>query len=144
MMTATGPDLDSLAAAVAGRVRAVGAAVRRLDGLAPDGSADAGEATAADRRELALRMLRSAGRPDLDLLLRALEQGPQRTATLAELSGRGRLSLWESVADLIQVGLVTHDADRDEVCITSAGLAMLELVQICAHGSSRDKPGELA
>lgn len=124
-------DLDALAAAVAARSRAVAAAVRRVDGLLPDGLLDADAAGAQDRRDLVLRLLRVAGDPDAHAVLRVLAECPRPSAQVAAALGRGRVGLWETVSDLVACGLAEHDATRDALALTPAGRAVLDLVATC-------------
>lgn len=132
MTTRTDPDLDALAGAVAARARAVAAVVTRMDGLVPGGADAPITPTAADRRALALRMLRTAAVPAADLVLRATAAEAVRTHVLAELTGQDRVAFWETVGDLVQAGLVEHEPDRDTVQATAAGAALLVLVDRCA------------
>lgn len=132
MTTRIEPDLDSLAGAVADRARAVAAVVTRLDGLVPGGTDAPVTPTAADRRALALRMLRTAANPAADLVLRATVADAVRTHVLAELTGQDRVAFWEVLADLVQAGLAEHEPDRDTVRASAAGRALLELVDRCA------------
>lgn len=133
MMTRADPDLQALAAAVAGRARAVAGAVRRMDGLLPEGPTEPVTPTPADRRALALRLLRVAGSPATDLVLRAVCDDAVRTDVLADLLGQERIACWETLADLIQSGLVEHEPERGTVRATAAGRAVVDLVDRCAE-----------
>lgn len=125
-----GPDIDALGHAAGSRVRAVAAAVRRIDGLAPGGpDADASVPTRVDVRELVLRTLRVCGDLDNDRILRAVADGTGSAAGLAVVTGRPRVALWEAVGDLIQVGLLERAPARDGVALTTAGAAALTLVE---------------
>jgi hypothetical protein len=129
-----GPDLDALGDAAGGRLRAVAAAVRRIDGLAPGGpDADASVPTERDVRELVLRTLRVCGDLDNDRILRAVADGTGSAAGLAVAVGRPRVALWEAVGDLIQVGLLERDPTRDGVALTRAGAAALAMVEYLVH-----------
>lgn len=132
-MTRTDPDLDALAAAVGGRVRAVAAAVVRMDGLLPEGPTGPVTPAEGDRRALALRLLRVAGEPATDLVLRAVREEGVRTDVLAGLLGQGPVAFWETLADLTQTGLVEHEPDRGTVRASAAGRAVLDLVDRCAE-----------
>jgi hypothetical protein len=131
MMTRTDPDLRALRAAVAGRARAVAGAVQRMDGLLPEGPTEPVGPTDADLRALALRLLRVAGSPTTDQVLRAVRDDAARTEALAGLLGQDRLAFWETLADLVQSGLVEHEPERGTVRATAAGRAVLELVDRC-------------
>jgi hypothetical protein len=127
--TAPGPDLDAIGYAVGGRLRAVSAAVRRLDGLDPRGpDADASDPRTDDVREIVLRLLRLVGDTGNDRLLRAVSEGTCSAPALAVLTGRPRIALWEAVSDLVQAGLLERDPARDGVTLTRAGGAALALV----------------
>jgi DNA-binding GntR family transcriptional regulator len=110
----------------------VAAVVARMDGLLPEGPVGPVTPSPADRRALALRMLRVAGSPGTDLVLRAVASEAVRTGVLAELLGQGRVEFWETLADLVQVGLVEHEPERGTVRATAAGRAVLDLVDRCA------------
>lgn len=132
MMTRTAPDLAALAAAVDRRARAVAGAVHRMDGLLPGGAAEPVSASRADRRILALRLLHVAGLPSTDLLLRAVLDEARSTGVLAELLGQDPVAFWETLSDLVQVGLVDHEPERGTVCVTAAGRAAVQLIDHCA------------
>jgi hypothetical protein len=127
--TDVGPDLDALGRAVGGRLRAVAAAVRRLDGLDPRGpDADASDPTTDDVREVVLRLLRLVGDPGIDRILRAVAGGTGAAAALAVQVAMPRIALWEAASDLVQAGLLERDPSRDGVTLTRAGAAALALV----------------
>jgi hypothetical protein len=128
MTARTDPDLDALTAAVAARARAVAGVVQRMDGLVPDGPTERVTPTAADRRALAVRLLRTAAGPAADAVLRTLVDGPVRSAVLADLVRQDRIAFWETLGDLVQAGLVEHDPERDSVRASAAGVAVVELV----------------
>ncbi|MDN5853282.1 MAG: hypothetical protein L0K86_10625, partial [Actinomycetia bacterium] len=122
--------LDALGAAVARRIGAVAAAVRRLDGLAPRGpDAEASKPTPGDVRELVLRALRAAGDRDGHRILRAVAGGAVEADALAEVTGLPRLALWEALGDLVQVGLLERDPVRGTLALTGGGAAVLALVE---------------
>lgn len=133
MMTRADPDLQALAAAVDRRARAVAGAVQRMDGLLPEGPTVAVTPTRADRRALTLRLLRVAGSPRTDLVLRAVASEAVRTGVLAELLGQDRVEFWETLSDLVQAGLAEHEPERGTVRATAAGRAVLDLVDRCAE-----------
>jgi hypothetical protein len=123
------PNLEVLGAALGQRVRHVAAAVRRLDGLdAGRNGPEASQPVAADIREFVLRALRIAADRDSDAMLRAVAAGTGDTVELAQLTGRPRLALWETVGDLVQAGLLERDPLSDGARLTRAGAAMLALV----------------
>lgn len=124
----TVPSIELLGRAAAGRLRDVAAAVRRLDGLGPGDSDGPPPPTRDDVRELVLRALRLAADSDNARLLRAVAEGATEIGSLVTLTGRSRLVLWESIGDLVGVGLVERDPLRDAVTLTAAGGALLRLV----------------
>ncbi len=122
-------DPERLGSALGRRLRAVEAAVRRLDGLDPRQDRPQPEAaTDEDVREFVLRALRIAGDRDNDRILREVAAGSRDASRLAELMGRPRFALWESISDLVQIGLLERDPIADRVQLTGAGEAMLNLV----------------
>ena len=134
----TATDLERLGAALGQRVRSVAAAVRRVDGFQarevdPMPSAPVTE----DVREFVLRALRAAVSRDGDELLRAVAQGISDPHTLAAHTGRSRLALWESVGDLVQVGLLERDPIVDRIQLTAAGDAVLGLVEVLVTAGER-------
>lgn len=129
------PDLGFLGSALGRRLRSVEAAVRRLDNL--DGRHPDRPPVAAgdeDLREFVLRALRIAADRDNDAILRAVADGPIDAGELAAITARPRLGLWESVSDLVQVGLVDRDPVADRVTLTGAGEAVLALVGALVAG----------
>lgn len=126
---APGADLGFLGAALGRRLRAVEAAVRRLDNL--DGRGERQPLPAVSRddlREFVLRALRTVADRDNDLILREVSAGTRDAAALAARTGRPRFALWEAVSDLVQLGLLARDTVTDRVELTGAGEAMLNLV----------------
>ncbi|GBE24071.1 marR family protein [bacterium BMS3Bbin02] len=80
-------------------------------------------------RESVLRTLQMALNGSYFPLLQALaREGHLRTGDLAERSGLGRLTLQERVADLVSAGLATKVPEADQVAITGAGAAVVDLV----------------
>lgn len=145
-VTVAGPDLagavvsdpERLGSALGRRLRAVEAAVRRLDNLDSRGDRPVLDGvTRADVREFVLRALRVAADRDNDRILRAVAEGTRDAAQLAETLGRPRFALWESISDLVQLGLLERDPIADRVQLTGAGDAVLHLVdQIVDAGES--------
>ncbi len=124
-----GADLGFLGVALGRRLRAVEAAVRRLDNL--DGRGDRNPLPAVSRddvREFVLRALRAVADRDNDLILREVSAGTRDAAALADRVGRPRFALWEAVSDLVQLGLLARDSGADRVELTGAGEAMLNLI----------------
>ncbi len=122
-------DVSPVGRALGQRVRHLSAALRRLDGLEgrPNGP-EASRRSRDDMREFALRALRAAGDHNTDILLRAVADGTHDEMGLIERTGRPRLALWETVGDLLQVGLLVRDPVTDRVHLTAAGAAVLALV----------------
>ncbi len=127
-MTEHTVQLDALAAAVAGRARAVTAAARRLEGLAPASDTPSPPPGPTDRTALALRLLRVCGDPACHRILSELNGGALTSGALAAATGLGTLELWESGADLLQAGFVERDTALDSLSLTGAGAAALALV----------------
>ncbi len=126
--------LDALTAAVAGRARAVTAAARRLEGLAPASDPPPPAPGPADRTALALRLLRICGDPACHRVLSALHAGTLTSGALAAVTGLGTAELWETGADLLQAGLVERDTAMDALSLTGAGAAALTLVAALDEG----------
>jgi hypothetical protein len=122
-------DLSAVGRALGQRVRHISAALRRLDSLdARPNGLHASRPSRDDMHEFTLRALRTAGDLNTDILLRAVAGGTQDEMGLADLTGRPRLALWETVGDLVQLGLLQRDPVTDTVHLTAAGAAMLALI----------------
>lgn len=80
-------------------------------------------------RDMVLRTLSVAASPQGSTLLRALGDRDHTTAELATLLARPRLTVWEQVNDLAQVGLAARDGVDDRVGLTPAGVAVAELIE---------------
>jgi hypothetical protein len=133
-------DLGALAAACVDRCRAITGAIRRLDALETGSRTPAGSVRPGpdDRRDLMLRMLRTGGNPSCYAVLRTASSGSQSRDGLATATSFGPVAMWETIGDLVQVGLLTHDAETDRVTLTAAGLAMLDLVeQVVERGDEK-------
>lgn len=131
-------DLDVVGKVLAGRLQDLAAVLARHDSFVvrpeapgqhePSGPPD--PAIAEDiARDLVLRMLATAASPGGSALLRELADQDQTTRSLAERLGRPRLTVWEQVNDLVQVGLAGHDGGEDRVGLTPAGLTMAALIE---------------
>ncbi|MEN8238822.1 MAG: hypothetical protein ABFR53_06420 [Actinomycetota bacterium] len=64
--------------------------------------------------------------------------GHLKTAELGRRAGIGRLTLQERVSDLVSGGLATKVPEADQVSISSAGAAVVELVHRAAAVAARD------
>ena len=141
-------DLTVVGKVLAGRLRDVEAVVERADAFvvrAEEGIRAAGPVQAAERtaaaQDLVLRMLAVLASPSGWAVLQALSDGDRGTADLSSQLGHPRLSVWEQVNDLVQVGLVAHEFGGDRVGLTPAGLVMVELVEQLVRASSpEDSP----
>ncbi len=90
-------------------------------------------------RESVLRTLQMAVDSDYFGILEALSgPGSLRTVDLAKESGLGRLTLHERVSDLVSGGLATKVPEADQVAITPAGAAVVELVRKAVAVAGRD------
>lgn len=162
MTARTDVDLTATGRALAGRIRSVAAAVRRLQSFVPmpgpaggpaNGAAGApGNGPAADAvppdtppllspeacRALVARALHAASAPQADAMLQRLAGGPAASRELAALTGQPTLAVWETVSDLVQVGLVERDLERDQVRLTSAGRGVLELLDALAATAAEE------
>ncbi len=135
-------DLAVVGKVLAARLRDVAAVVERADafvvradeGARAVGADEAVEGTAA-AADLVLRMLAVLASPPGWALLQALSDGDRGTSDLSRQLGRPRLSVWEQVNDLVQVGLVAHEFGGDRVGLTPAGLVMVELVEQLVRAS---------
>ena len=116
---------------LAARLRDAALAADRLSGFAfderPDGGQpppslrDGDERAAAE--DFVLRVLRAIGDPLNHAILQAAGAGPALDP-LAEQLGLPRLALIERVHELVQLGLVVRDLQRDTVHSTPAGEAL--------------------
>lgn len=143
------PCLAPMGESLASRLRHIAMAVHRHDGFIgglPAGACAASPTAGAPdpivrplpherepvgpelAREFVLRMLGVAASPRGADLLRALAGRELSTAQLAESLARPRLTVWEQVNDLVQVGLAARDGLDDKVGLTAAGSCMNELI----------------
>src|SRR6266496_2734513 len=130
------PDGDLIAAVAAGlasRLRALVAALDRLDRLeSGSGTWLAGFADSELRdaaTELSLRALRTVADPASFALLHALASDDSLPLShLIDTTGLGRLALSERLNDLVQVGLATRLIDTDHAQITGAGASLFRLI----------------
>jgi DNA-binding HxlR family transcriptional regulator len=100
------------------------------------GDADAGLATA---RESVLRTLQMAVDTRYFVILEELAgPGHLKTADLADRVGVGKLTLQERVSDLVSAGLASKVPEADQVSISSAGTAVVELVHGAAEVAASD------
>lgn len=132
---------------LAARLHDLAAVLERQDsfvvrpGLGGESDGRAGpQDSAVLARDLVLRMLSVAASPAGSALLRELAVQDSTTSALAARLGRPRLTVWEQVNDLVQVGLAAHASGEDRVGLTPAGSAMTELVEDLVRATE----GELA
>ena len=135
-MSAAAPDgelIASVAAGLASRLRALVAALDRLDrlesgsGIWLAGFAETELHGAAT--ELSLRALRTVADPANFAVLQALAgDESQPLSHLIDSTGLGRLALSERLNDLVQVGLATRLIDTDHAQITQAGASLIGLI----------------
>lgn len=86
-----------------------------------------------------LRTLQMAFDARYFVILEALAgPGHLKTADLAERAGVGRLTLHERVSDLVSAGLASKVPEADQVSISSAGAAVVELVREATAVAARD------
>ena len=101
----------------------------------PPGDGDA----LALARDLVLRALAAVADPVNDQLLRRLAQSDATLAELSTVTALPRLAVWERVNDLVQVGLARHALEGDRAGLTSAGQALVELVDELAAGAAEQR-----
>lgn len=128
-----------LARGLAARLRDAVEAADRLAGFSYDGRpGEAPPSRLADGEELAtahdmvLRVLRAAGDALNFRILAAAAMQAEAGAPLDGLAADlelSRMALLERVHDLIQLGLVARDLQRDTVLATPAGEGVLDLVR---------------
>jgi len=131
-------DVEMVGKILAGRLQDLTAVLERHDAFVvrpeeggrsaaetPQGSGD----LAAVARDMVLRMLSVAASPDGSALLRELADRDHTSAELATRFGRPRLTVWEQVNDLVQVGLAAREYGEDRVGLTQAGLTVAELIE---------------
>ena len=124
---------------LAARLRDAALAADRLAGFAfeeraggqepPPALAEGDERAAAE--DFVLRALRTAADPVNHRILAAATAGPD-LASLGAACGLPRLALVERVHELVQLGLVARDLQRDTVHATAAGEALAaEVAALC-------------
>ena len=125
--------IAAVAAGLASRLRALVAALDRLDRLESGsgtwlaGFAETELSSAAT--ELSLRALRTVADPANFALLQALAGDDSHPLNrLIDATGLGRLALSERLNDLVQVGLATRLIDTDHAQITGAGASLIRLI----------------
>lgn len=146
-LTSMPDDLSTLAAGLAGRLRSLVIAIDRLDRL-ESGSGEwraafADEELEAAVHELTLRGLRTAADATNFSVLKYL--AARDSASLGQLlqaTGLGRLVLSEHLNDLVQVGLATRLIDTDHAQITSAGAAVVHMIDDLTEGVRESYLGE--
>ncbi|RDH79947.1 hypothetical protein DVS77_02740 [Mycolicibacterium moriokaense] len=122
-------DVSAIGQALAQRVHHIAAALRRLDGLeAGQGGPEASRPSPDDMRDFALRALRAVGDRCADAILGAVAEGTREEMGLVERTGISRLGLWETVGDLLQVGMLERDPVSGNVALTAAGASMLAMI----------------
>ena len=129
----TGDLIAAVAAGLASRLRALVAALDRLDRLeAGSGAWLAGFAETelhGAATELSLRALRTVADPANFALLQTMAgDDSQPLSQLIDATGLGRLALSERLNDLVQVGLATRLIDTDRAQITGAGASLIRLI----------------
>ena len=140
-------DLSLVAKGLAARLADVDATIERYSSFAfrpgetspslPPGDGDA----LAVARDLVLRALATVVDPVNDQLLRRLAQDDATLADLATVAGIPRAAVWERVNDLVQVGIVRHALEGDRAGLTSAGHALVELVDELAARAAEQGGG---
>jgi len=150
MTARTDVDLTATGRALAGRIRSVAGAVRRLQSFVPmpaPGNGPAADAVPPDTppllspeacRALVARALHAASAPQADAMLQRLTGGPAGSRELAALTGQPPLAVWETVSDLVQVGLVDRDLERDQVRLTPAGRGVVGLLDALAGAAAEE------
>jgi len=123
---------------LAARLRDAALAADRLAGFAfeergagepPASLADGDERAAAE--DFVLRALRTVADPVNHRILEAAMAGPDLTS-LGAATGLPRLALIERVHELVQLGLVARDLQRDTVQATAAGEALaFQIAGLC-------------
>lgn len=94
----------------------------------PDGQAEPAA------RDLVMRALGAFADPLNHQILRHLADGDTPLPELADLVGLPRLSVWERVNDLVQVGLVGHGHEDDRAGLSASGEALMHLVNEIVAG----------
>lgn len=126
-------DPSTAGEALAARLAELEAALERYEAFAfepgrgPVPPAPRERAEAA--RELLLRALREAGDPVNFRILRRLAEGQTPLAELVGLVSLPRISVWERVNDLVQVGLAARSLEGDSAGATAMGLGLVRLVE---------------
>jgi len=125
--------IAAVAAGLASRLRALVAALDRLDRLESGsgtwlaGFAETELSSAAT--ELSLRALRTVADPANFAVLQALAGDASHPLShVIDITGLGRLVLSERLNDLVQVGLATRLIDTDHAQITGAGASLIRLI----------------
>lgn len=128
-------DLELIGTGLGARLRALAAALDRLDSFAfrperaePDPGALTGEEADGVALALVLRALRIAFDPSGWRILTLVADGDATTAQIATALAAPRMVAWEQVNDLLQVGLVSRELDGDRVGITEAGSGLVDVV----------------
>jgi hypothetical protein len=127
-------DPSLVATSLAARLADVEATIDRYSSFAfrPDEASPSSPPADGDvlavARDLVLRALAEVADPVNDQLLRRLAQSDATLAELGTVTSLPRLAVWERVNDLVQVGVARHALEGDRAGLTSAGRALVELV----------------
>ncbi len=132
-------DPSIIGRALAERLAQIEAAARRFDAFAfepeaepPPEALGPGERLGATR-DLLLRVLAVASDPLSYAMLLRLVEGDAPLGELAALVRLPRLSAWERVNDLVQVGLVRRSLERDAAGLTEMGRTLVVAVEAAAE-----------
>lgn len=138
-----GLDMEAAGKDLGGRLRAVVAALERLDRFAiepgREGPAEPGLPEGLEREAAQIfvrRALRAATDPVGWRVLDLLRDAQQSSADLAGSLGCPRVAAWEAVNDLVQAGLVARPADADQVGLTAAGAGLLAFIEELAAAAA--------
>ncbi|MEX2268233.1 MAG: hypothetical protein WEA75_06075 [Acidimicrobiia bacterium] len=141
-MTPSSFDASLVGKALGARLEELEATIERLRAFAFEPDAAAARPAVVEgesldnARELVLRAFRMMSDPLHYRTLLHLREGDADLGTLAALLTVPRLAVWERVNDLVQAGLVARSLEADQAGLTTAGQALVELVEAIARGAS--------
>lgn len=136
-------DLELIGRGLGTRLNTLGAVLDRFDSFVfrpgqaePDSGAPAGEQADQVACALVLRALRAAFDPSGWAVLTVVANDDATTAQIASALSTPRMVAWEQVNDLVAVGLVGRELERDLVRITDAGRGLVKLVRRLARAAA--------
>ncbi len=137
-------DAEVVGSGLGTRLRDVRAAIERQSAFVFGGSEEPtalGDSDTAVARDFVLRSLATLADPVNYRLMLEVEHCDKSIAELRSDLDVDHVVVWERTNDLVQVGLMGRDLERDVAGLTPAGQQLVEFVEALA-GAARSHAGE--